>query len=184
MKTRKDRVITEVTTEHDYTEHRERKTRKTKDGEREVTITTQRSRTAPADNKRKVEIESKEDQDDYYCRTEEGENIQDDIIATRTAESKAREERVKYQQRREKRGELGQERDEDDTGATQRYYERRNGDQDKREDEEDRMCNTTPRTEEEAMSMVQENAKINGNTPTQELRQLRRTRVEETILRR
>ncbi len=184
MKTRKDRVITEVTTEHDYTEHRERKTRKTKDGEREVTITTQRSRTAPADNKRKVEIENKEDQDDYYCRTEEGENIQDDILATRSAESKAREERVKYQQRREKRGELGQERDEEDTGAAQRYYERRNGNQDEREDEEDRMCNTTPRTEEEAMAMVQENARLNENTPTQELKQLRTTRVEETILRR
>lgn len=183
MTTRKDLVIAEATQTHHCTETRRRKTWKTNNGTKaEVLIRTETSEDNAGDNRRVIEITTPGE--DYRYRSHEGEEVTDDILQERDDEIKARESRAAHVQRKEKYGELGDERDEDDTGATQRYYERRNGNQDEREDEEDRMCNTTPRTEEEAMAMVQENAKRNGNTPTEELKQLRRTRVEETILKR
>ena len=82
-------------------------------------IRTETSKDSPEDNKRTVEI-----------TTPEGEYVSDDIMQEMNDEIKARESRAAHVQRKEKYGELGDEREDDDTKTIQRFARDQFGEED------------------------------------------------------
>lgn len=129
MTTRKDLVIAEATQTHHYTETRRRKEWTTNNGTTaEVIIRTETSKDCPEDNKRTVEITTP-DGDNRY-RSHEGEEVTDDLLQERDDEIKARESRAAHVQRKEKYGELGDEREDDDTKTIQRFARDQFGEED------------------------------------------------------
>lgn len=120
MTTRNELSIAETKTTHHFTETRRRKEWTTNNGTKaEVLIRTETSKDNPGDNKRVVEITTP-DGDNRY-RSHEGELVSDDIMQEMNDEIKARESRAAHVQRKEKYGELGDERDDDDTKSVQRF---------------------------------------------------------------
>ena len=145
MTTRKDRVVAEATQTHDYTETRKRRTRKTNNGTTaEVEIRTETSKANPGDNRRVVEIETEDG--NQRVREHRGEEVTDDTMQERDDEIKARESRANHMQRKEKHGELGDERDDDDAESVKRFAA-------EHMDEK-----TDDRTEEDAIEWVKEQA--------------------------
>ena len=129
MTTRKDRVLAEATETHDHKQTRKRKTRKTNHGTTaEVLIRTETSKANPGDNRRVVEITTPGE--DYRARDHRGEDVTDDMLQERDDEIKARESRAAHMQRKEKYGELGDERDDDDTKTIQRFARDQFGEED------------------------------------------------------
>lgn len=129
MTTRKDLVIAEATQTHHCTETRRRKTWKTNNGTKaEVLIRTETSEDNAGDNRRVIEITKPGE--DYRYRSHEGEEVTDDILQERDDEIKARESRAAHVQRKEKYGELGDERDDDDTKSVQRFARDHFGEED------------------------------------------------------
>lgn len=120
MTTRKDLVIAEATQTHHFTETRKRKTWKTNNGTTaEVLIRTQTSEDNPGDNRRVIEITTPGE--DYRAWEHRGEDVTDDLLQERDDEIKSRESRAAHMQRKEKYGELGDEREDDDTKIVQRF---------------------------------------------------------------
>jgi len=129
MTTRKELEIAETKTTHHYTETRRRKEWTTNNGTTaEVLIRTETSKDCPEDNKRTFEITTP-DGDNRY-RSNEGECISDDTMNEMNDEIKARESRAAHVQRKEKYGELGDERDDDDTKSVQRFARDQFGEED------------------------------------------------------
>lgn len=161
MTTRKDRVVAEATQTHDYTETRKRRTWKTQNGTTaEVEIRTETSRANPGDNRRVVEIETEDG--NQRVREHRGEEVTDDMLQERDDEIKARESRADHMQRKEKHGELGDERDDDDTEAVKRFAA------------EHMEEETEQRTEEEAIEWVKTQAtEVLEENPIKTLRNIR-----------
>ena len=165
MTTRKDRVVAEATETHDYTETRKRRTWKTNNGTTaEVEIRTETSKANPGDNRRVVEIETEDGNE--RVRERRGEEVNDDMLQERDDEIKARESRANHMQRKEKYGELGDEREDDDTEAVKRFAA-------EHMDEK-----TEDRTEEDAIERVKEQAEVVlEQEPKQTLRHIRGAHV-------
>lgn len=161
MTTRKDRVVAEATQTHDHKHTTKRKTRKTNHGATaEVVIRAETSEDNPGDNRRVVEITIPGE--DYRARDHRGEDVTDDLLQERDDEIKARESRAAHMQRKEKYGELGDEREDEDTEAVKRFAA------------ENMAENTKDRTEEDAIERVKEQAEVVlEQEPKQTLRHIR-----------
>lgn len=153
MTTRKELVIAETKTTHHHTETRRRKEWTTRNGlTAEVLIRTETSKDNPGDNKRAVEITTP-DGDNRY-RSHEGEEVTDDTMQERDDEIKARESRAAHRQRKEKYGELGDERDDDDTRTIQRFARDQFGEEDAQNWTEDQAIE---RVRDQATEVLEQN---------------------------
>ena len=171
MTTRKELVIAETKTTHHHTETRRRKEWTTRNGlKAEVLIRTETIEDYPEDNKRVVEINTP-DGDNRY-RSHEGKEVSDDKMQERDDEIAAWESRAAHRQRREKYGELGDERDDDDTKTIQRFARDQFGEEDAQN-----------RTEEQAIERVKEQAtEVLEQDPIKTLRFIRGTHAEHLLL--